>query len=403
MTARLKLNSCVTRGLLAIVILSSGVYYARQSGVDPLVYSNDFNVYYHAASEVMAGRDPYQHSLSPGTPYLYPPLLSELMLPFALLPLPVAAYVWFLISVASFAYAARMSAALCDQQRESLPRTTLIAAIASVLLIRFAMDNFNMGQVNTIVAALSVAHVYFYAKDKKGLSAVAFALAASIKLTPIILIAYHVAKLRLKFAALCLSLLAVVTVLSFLPFKPREAETFKVFFNRTVKNEQGFDLAFAGNQSLRGTVARFLEDKDNAESTREPTSAVTLIISIALVAFAMFAAATARSDLAASAPFFCCFVILSPLSWKAHFVVLILPVVYLICRALQTSETRRGYLVATLVAVFALFNLTSPKVVGPRGGEWTDAHSMVFAGAMLIFIACVWRAPRRFVNLNQSD
>src|SRR6185503_5838533 len=120
MTGRLNSNSRIALGLFAAVILSSGIHFARQSGSDPLVYSNDFNVFYHAASEVMAGRDPYQHSLTGWTPYLYPPLLSELMIPLALLPLTVSAYVWFLIGVVSVASAAWMAAALCD--KESSPQ-----------------------------------------------------------------------------------------------------------------------------------------------------------------------------------------------------------------------------------------------------------------------------------------
>lgn len=404
--------SLVAFGLLASATLLGGLYFARQSGTDPHVYNNDFNVFYHAASEVLAGRDPYQSSLTEWTPYLYPPLLSQLMVPLAALPLSIAAYVWFVIGVLSVAVAARMSADLSVQTRtDSEPEralaqtdTALIAFLGILFLIRFALDNINLGQVNTIVGALSVAHVYFYAKNRKALSAAAFVFAASIKLTPVVLIVYHIAKLRLKFAAACLILLAAVTALSFLQFGSRGPETFGIFFNRTVKNEQGFDLAYAGNQSLRGAVARVFEDNESAEnSARKPTSSVTLFVSILLVAFATLAARRARNDAEAAAPLFCCFVILSPLSWKTHFIVLILPVVYLICRALQKSEKRRAYLIAALAASFALFNMTSPKVVGLRAAEWADAHSLVLAGALVLFIACVWQALHRFVTLNQSD
>jgi alpha-1,2-mannosyltransferase len=427
MTERAGLTSRVALGLSFVVIVSSGIYFARQSGTDPRAYSNDFNVYYHAASETMSGRGPYQHSLAEWTPYLYPPLLAELMIPLALLPLAAAAFIWFLISLLSVAAAAFMSAAMCVQSRAAKagdaarscePRfksagqpgfnpgagRILIAAIAIVLLIRFALDNFNLGQVNPLVGALSVAHVYFNSRGKRGLSALAFALAASIKLTPVVLIAYHVAKRRLKFAAACLGLLATLTVLSFLPFGWRAPETFKVFFNRTVRNEQGYDLSYAGNQSLRGATARLARgDASGGQSAREPTSAVTIIISVALLSLAMFAARIAPDEMAAAAPLFCCLVILSPLSWKAHFVVLILPAAYLACRALRSSETRRAYLMAVLIVVFSLFNLTSPKLLGLPAAEWADAHSLVFAGALVIYLACIWQASRRFVNLNEGD
>lgn len=409
--------------LLIIIILTGGIYFASRSGSDPQIYTNDFNVYYYAARQVIAGRDPYQDSLRPSTPYLYPPLLSEAIIPLALLPLPLAAYLWYLASAASILSAAWMAAWLgwrVIQSKQAGPREAgikltpgdsirmriIIACGSLFILIRFILDNFDFGQVNTIVAALAVAHVYFYVRQKKTLSAFALVLAASIKLTPIILILYHLARLRFKFIAECLCLLVIISLLSFLPFGSRGPDALMTFVNRTVRNGQGFDLAFSGNQSIRGAVARLAEtekqkpDMYGGQSTRRPTSALTLIISIAIVALAILSAFKASSDLSASAPFFCCFVLLSPLSWKAHFVVLILPIAYLIAGALAATEKRRSYLIAVLVALFALFNITSPKVFGPEWGEWTDAHSLVCAGALLSFSVAVWQATRRFVNLN---
>ena len=388
--------------LLIVAVLFGGIYFASRSGSDARVYTNDFNVYYHAAREVLAGRDPYQDSLRPSTPYLYPPLLSELIVPLALLPLPVAAYVWYLMSVFSILSAAWMAAQTYDGHGLRI----MIAAGALLMLIRFVLDNFDFGQVNTIVAALSVAHVYFYVKEKKTASALALVIAISIKLTPAILILYHLAKLRLKFVAACLGLLVAISALSFLPFGSRAPAAFTTFVDRTIKNGQGFDLAFSGNQSLRGAVARLAENSDQkpdmygGESTRKPVSGTTLAISAALVGLAMIAAAFARTETAAAAPFFCCLVLLSPLSWKAHFVILIFPLAYLIARMLEASGKERAYLTGVLIAVFALFNITSPKVFGPEWGEWTDAHSLVCLGALVTYSAALWQAPHRFVNLK---
>src|SRR5215813_10067897 len=83
----------------ALVIggLLSGLFFASKSGNNADVYSNDFNVYYHAAGEIISGHDPYSHQLGDWTPYIYPPFLAELAVPLAVLPLPLAAYLWFLI------------------------------------------------------------------------------------------------------------------------------------------------------------------------------------------------------------------------------------------------------------------------------------------------------------------
>lgn len=47
-----------------------------------------------------------------------------------------------------------------------------------------------------------------------------------------------------------------------------------------------------------------------------------------------------------------------------------------------------------LAVVFTLFNLSSPKLVGVAAGEWADAHSLIFAGALLLYVGTLIRAWR---------
>jgi alpha-1,2-mannosyltransferase len=381
--------------LLVTCVLASGIYFARKSGADPQTYSNDFNVYYYAAREVVAGRDPYQRSIGEWTPYLYPPLLAELLVPLALLPLPLAAYVWFVINAVSIGAAAWMSAVLATQAaaRSDAWRAVLAVCALSVIL-RFVLDNFNLGQVNLVVAGFAVAHVYLYARNRKLLSAIALVLAVSIKLTPALLLVYHVAKLRLKFAAGCIALLAAVTLASFLPFGTSGVDAFRTFAHRTLNNEQGFDFAYSGNQSLRGAVARLTAHVDGQER-RSTVDAVTLAISVVALFMAIFGSVMDQSELGAAAPLFCCLVLLSPLSWKAHLVVLILPAAYLLSRARASTGAQRLLIGSVLVVTFVIFNLTSPRVVGLAASEWSDEHSLVFVGSLLVFVASITAAFAR--------
>jgi alpha-1,2-mannosyltransferase len=398
--------------VLALLVLVSGFYFAGLSGSDPLVYSNDFNVFYHAAREVLAGRDPYQSLLAGWTPYLYPPLLAVSLTLLAVFPLPVAAYVWFLISAVSAISAAWMSAKLAydaeqpsdasenpddhpGQRGRILP--PLVAVCSVAIVARFVLDNFSLGQVNPLIAALAAAHVYLYSRNKKTASALMLAIAVSIKLTPLVLLGYHIARRRWKFSAMSLGLVLAVFALSFLPFGAQAPEALGIFVNRTIQNQQGYDLAYAGNQSLRGAMARLRPesralDHEVGESSRRPSDPVTLMISFALLVVGMAAARRARSEVVAAAPFVCCLVLLSPLSWKAHFVVLLLPVATLVADAARARGTRREILIAVLAVVFVLFNLTSPAVVGLRAAEWADAHSLVFVGALLVFGSSIWAA-----------
>jgi len=383
-----KLTLLCSLGIAAVI---GGLYFAGRSGSDPDVYGNDFNVYYHASREVIAGRDPYQNSLSEWTPYLYPPLLAELLTPLALLPLTGAAYIWFLISALSVMAAVAMCARMVPESRA--PRW-LVAAAAMMIVFRFVLDNFNLGQINAMVTALAVAHVFLYARGKKFWSALALAIAVSIKLTPAIFLVYHIAKLRLRYAIACIALVGGITALSFLPMGTAAPGAFNEFANRTLRNEQGYNLADPGNQSLRGALARLTATVTDVtqDNSRKVLSGSSVLLLIIVLAAAVWGATRARDELSAVAPFFCCAVLLSPLSWKAHFIMLILPLAQLTGALLNAPRKQRRLIAPTLVAAFVLFNLTSPRVIGLGAAEWCDTHSLVFAGGLLVFIASVGTA-----------
>src|SRR5436853_217520 len=381
--------------LMAVIIsgvLLAGLYYARRSGPDPTIYGNDFSVYYFAAAEMVEGRDPYQNSIGEWVPYLYTPLLAELLMPLALLPIRVAAYIWFLISSAAVALAMCMLARSfplenLKNQPPPVGSLEMFAAAGAVLIAaRFVLDTFYMGQVNTVVMMLAVAHVYLYSKNRKIAAGFMLALAATMKVTTIVLIFYHRARLRFKYAAACVGLIALVAAMSFAGLGRDARQGAQTFFNRTIANGQGFDLKYSGNQSLRGFELRLYQESE--DSNRVPRGPITIIISLVLLAAAWLASRRGATELEAAAPFFCLAVILSPLSWKDHYVIIIPAVTAVIWRFLSArTRSRRVIFGLIIVGSFLLFNITSWRIIGLFGAEWADAHSLIFTGGILIFLA----------------
>jgi len=262
----------------------------------------------------------------------------------------------------------------------------VLQTLTAFLLMRFILDNFDFGQVNLIVTALAIAHVYFYTQNRKPAAAVALALAATIKLTPAILLAYHLAKGRWRFVAASGVLTIGLVALSFAPFGSRAPQAIQAFYNRTIKNERGFDLAYHGNQSLRGAIERLRRVDHFNFLSWEPIAGGLFLLAL------LFAYFRASNELSASAPFFCLAVMLSPLSWKQHFVILMLPIAYLLGEAFREEHKHRRFLLITpLIVIFALFNLTSPKLLRIAAAEWCDGHSFVFLGVFLIYLVSILR------------
>ena len=466
--------------MASVVVLAAGMYFAGRSGTDYKAYSNDFNVYYFASREMLSGRSPYDQRLKPWTPYLYPPLLAELITPLALLPLPVAAYIWWLVNVsatiAAAAIAARLvrsaysaRAANCDSSgpehadaaRWTVQYPMVIAAVSLVVLGRFSLDCFAMGQVNPIVTFLAIAHVYFYARRRRGMSVLTLALASVLKIGPLLFVVYHLLMGRVRYSLLCIALVGSIALVSFALLGNQSMTAMRTFYHQTIQNGQGFDLSYSGNQSLRGAELRLLNEPepDNRKTTDPLVIAFSAVFLLAAAwrARSRYGSAptkqdtgvlspakdvnaatepTARSSLtrkslaapyehsdpngfaleaAAIAPFFCLMVMLSPLGWKNHFVILLLPVAILIGRAARSvgqcvrsaatpgsksvmapilRSTLRSLLrspaaISIFLAFFA-FNFTSPAIIGKAWAERADSYSLIFFTTALIYLALIF-------------
>lgn len=406
-----------------LLALSAGIVFAKRSGTDYRVYSNDFNVYYFASRQILAGHGPYDTGLGPWTPYLYTPLLAELMAPLALAPLPAAAYLWYLINLASFIVAVRMAVSLTELNKARASNTGgpppvlhkyVVGIGASIILGRFILDSFAMGQVNLLITCLAIGHVDLYSRNRKGLSALALALACVLKITPLVFLIYHLFRARWKYVMGTGLLTVAIGLASFAVLGTGAVEGMSMFYSRTIRNGQGFDLSFSGNQSLRGAESRILHQSD--EQSRKTTDPWSAALSGALVLFAGWKLIsegrnTTSNDSGAipegiaAAPFFCLAVMSSPLGWKNHFVILLLPIAILIRQAVtwraevRTSAAPFGRIsIPALGAIVALvcFDLTSPILIGNHLSEWADSHSVVFLATLAIYsITLAWRSTLR--------
>jgi hypothetical protein len=221
-------------------------------------------------------------------------------------------------------------------------------------------------------------------------------------------------------------MLAIVSILSFSVLGGGAPDAFQMFIERTVMNQQGFDFGYDGNQSLRGAIARFesplgpgyVPFGDAEAERRRPTTPLTMVLGLLLLAVAAFASRSAPDEIGGAAPFVCLLVILSPLSWKAHFVVLLLPAAFLIAQVWQAKkkpvdggrdqkESRsmvpKSFAAVSIVFAFVLFNLTSPRVIGLVAAEFADAHSLIFAGSMILFAASCVRPAQPPPGVGQKN
>jgi hypothetical protein len=121
--------------------------------------------------------------------YVYPPTLADLLVPLTVFSAAVAFIVWDILNLGMLLAASVM---LAQMLRIRSPGW---ASLVAVFLVCFrpTLSCFNFGQVSVLLLFLLMAGLSFHAHGRKNMAGLMFALAAAIKLTPLIVIVPFVA------------------------------------------------------------------------------------------------------------------------------------------------------------------------------------------------------------------
>lgn len=177
--------------------------------------SIDFPIYHRIASQILAGdyelypAEVYSGGTIPPHGFRYVPVIAFLFVPFAWLPLPLAALTFFVVKLAALAWVG-----LTVARHAGLGRGWTLPVAALLVVAGYAAEELRYGNAHTLVMALMV---FAYDRAQRGAvasPAVALALAIATKITPLALLGYFAWRRRV---AVCLATLAVMGVLLAVP------------------------------------------------------------------------------------------------------------------------------------------------------------------------------------------
>ncbi|RMG08243.1 MAG: DUF2029 domain-containing protein [Planctomycetota bacterium] len=320
------------------------------------------------------------------TSFTYPPPFAALSGWMLALPYPAVRVVWLVLGVAcaaaSFALAWRLVAA-----RAPPVRPHLAAVLCLGLLLRFAVNDLAHGQVNWLLVLLLLGGLH---RAERGHSLAGGALvgaALSVKPTAWPLLAlYAVGRRDLRFAggALgCAGLLLGASLLRYGVHAPTLVRDWLALM-------QGFAELSAqspGNASLPGLFARLgaglprgeerwilLGKLDPRVALAWARGATLLLVLPCLGWLCLRRGRRPRAPAAALV----LGALASPVTWKAHLVVLVLPLAWLCSDVARHPQRRRGWLL--LAALFAALVLPSRALLH---SEALDAYGATTAGLLL--------------------
>lgn len=367
------------------------------------------------AERLVAGTDPYEGGLH--TPYpLTWALIHAALLP---LPLEVARALWcsgqilllVLVTLALDRIAAR-------HVRDYPRRRGWILAAALVLTSRFWLRDMAGGGSNLLIFSLAFFGCLGAIHGRPVLGAASLGLAGALKLTPLLFLPYFVLRRRPGFALRSAAFAGLFLVLPAVVLGP---ETYAQITERWARGVLGFlakddlggpDAAIIPfewmNQSLRNALFRFLTpiELDHpwyvnvGRLSPEVATWIIRAVSFLLLAFSTVLLSRREprgrfTDIARVGFVFVLMLLLSPISWRAHFVSL-LPAVFVLSVHALCGERRRILSQVTLVAFLLLGPGTNETFWGKEGKNVLQAYYTVTVGtlALLLPLAIVIRRPR---------
>ena len=322
--------------------------------------------------------------------FIYPPAFALLVAPLGLLPDAAANVLWMIVEQASLA------AALLLTLRWLRPSAGAVTAIvcATVTFYPLWVDAVQ-GQANLLILLLVTAGIAGIVQGKPGFGA-ALGVAAVLKVTPVILLAWLLLDRRFREAAWMIGAFAAITAAA----AALRFEDTLVYF-RDVLPALASGTAYYANQSLDGVVSRLL----TANPYTTPWVALSWAFLVPAAGALLLGAfwlwrSHGQPALVRAIAFIPLLPLLSSVTWPHHLVIL-LPVFWIGAIKLAKRDWPVGP-TAGLAGLLVIFSIVARWPAGPafgqmgfRAAQSTDAVVLLAANAfflatLMLFLLAPW-------------
>ena len=293
------------------------------------------------SGDLYGGYFPHRH-----LPFTYPPISALTFAVMAAIPMSVLMWLITVASISCLTATLWLTWGNLGYQRSARAAATLAAASVTLWLAP-VLQTLWLGQINLILMFVIVADLSL--ADTARFKGVGVGLAAGFKLVPLIFIPYLLLTRRFRAMSVSLATFALTIAISQV-LLPRQSQQFW-FDGLFLNSSRSGKIAYVGNQSLHGTLARLM----SGQSAEQP---YWLVISVVIgVAGLLLAAWTARRGHEMIGILTCGLtgLLISPISWSHHWVwvapALVVAVdVAVRIRAPSWSSNRSGHGIRRLVS-----------------------------------------------------
>lgn len=359
----------------------------------------DIAIYRDVGRQILR-RDYELYSANAGVGFRYAPIVAFMCVPLALVPLWAAALTIVVLKMAALVATIGVVARLTGLDREAASKAGLLAFLVTS---GYVLEEFRTGNVHFLVCFAIVAAMFVAERGRVVLPSLLVALAAAVKISPLIFVGFFLATRRFKLAA---GTSVALVVLFLLPAAwlglSKNTELLRGFVASASQRPDE-----TRNHSLKGVLARFLSDEGPDAGLLPSVNIATLgRHTVDLVWYAADAATLAilgwiligvrrgrESPLLEYSLVTTAMLIVSPHSLRIYFAALLFPCGVLVSTLLRHPDhPQRRWIVSSVVATGVLGTIL-PLVPGRRWSLIYEALSPHFAAAVIVAL-CLARLLR---------
>ncbi|WP_244315371.1 glycosyltransferase 87 family protein [Streptomyces glaucescens] len=304
--------------------------------------SVDLEVYRAGGEAVLAGRDLYNEPVWYDFRFTYPPFAALVFTPLSPLSAEAARVLVVLLNTSLLVFIVALSWRSLGLTRTHLLVPAVIAVSGASFALESVHSNFIDGQINLLLVALVLADLT--GRTDHPVRGVGVGLAAALKLTPLVFVAYLIVTRKYRQAAVASATAAGTVLVSFL-LVPAAATDYWLRGMFTDLSRIHVDPASRHNQSLRGLLL-----KNGVPETPALWLWLVFGAAVGVAALSLAAWATRRGErLLGVSLCGLCAAAVSPWSWGHHWVWLVPLGVFLV--SVVGRPGRRNRWLPTLVLV----------------------------------------------------
>ncbi|MDR3468100.1 MAG: glycosyltransferase family 87 protein [Xanthobacteraceae bacterium] len=344
--------------------------------------------------------------------FTYPPFFAFVMIPFLALPHVAQTVVWYLISLGCAVLACRIAEAIAVRlipgpwsQRE----LGWLRVIAVLLSLKFILAVLEDEAFDLLALPFLLYGVLAVVEGRAIRAGFALAIAAALKVTPLLFLPYLVLRRQFVAAGVFVVVLGVASVLPDLFFTPagaahgylgawlRDIGAASVLEHGATVKLAFWDGVNIHNLSLRGALARAV-DGTPWQAHFLVLLRATQVVFVALIAVLILASLRLKALVPVDA---CLLVIamlmLSPMTSRSHFVNMVLPFFVLVAAWLKDHHTR--WLGATVLVLSFIGGTGIPRDLAPRAlTDFMRDHNDVMWSALvlIVYLATLIIAPQNW-------